>query len=159
MELGSYLYTWAGDFRRRPNLLNRCGTFLTCIQSFLSFFSFPTQCHPVLSVHVNFPCVSGRFVMRRISAPSFLSFDRSFPPPHPPLLGEAGISTNDCYLVIYSIEVSNVVRLGLLFFLLLLLRGRWWVLESVGFSSGAFGSCRTGQNSDGGRQGQEPEPG
>ena len=68
MEMGSYLCTWAVVFRRRPNLLNQGGTFPTGTQSFLSSFPFLTQYHHVFKVRVNFPCVSGRFVKRRMSA-------------------------------------------------------------------------------------------
>ncbi len=101
MEMGSYLCTWAVSFRRWPNLLNQGGMFPIGTQSFLSSFPFLTQCHHVLKVRVNFPCVSGRFVMRRIRL-SYLSFDRSLPLPHPPFLGEADISANDRYRIIYS---------------------------------------------------------
>ena len=50
MEMGSYLCTWAVSFRRRPNLLDQGGTFLTGTQSFLSSSPFRNQCHHVLAL-------------------------------------------------------------------------------------------------------------
>ncbi len=52
-------------------------------------------------IRVNVPRISGRLVTRRIR-PFYLSFGRSLPLPHPPLLGEADISANDRYLIICS---------------------------------------------------------
>ena len=60
----------------------------------------------------------------------YFSIIQSFAPTlHPPFLGEAGISSNDYYLLVYSL----LYRTGFdrLFVFLFLLRGRWGI--SVGF--------------------------
>ena len=80
-------------FRRLPNLLNQRGTFRNLYTTLSFFFYFPTQCHPVSSVHVNFPCVSGRSgYLKNIRL--YLSSIRSFAPTtsgSPRVWGRAGI--------------------------------------------------------------------
>ena len=98
-----YLCTWAVSFRRWPNLLDQGGTFLTGTQSFLFFLSIskPMSSCACLKYVLMFLAFPGGWLQEE-SASFYLSFGRSLPLPHPPLLGEADISANDRYLIICS---------------------------------------------------------
>ncbi len=101
--MGFYLCTWAAGFSSPAQSAESVWDVPNwyTILSFLPF-TFPMPRLPVLNVHVNFPCISGGLLCEEYP-PLLLSIIQSFAPTlHPPFLGEAGISSNDYYLFVYS---------------------------------------------------------